>query len=264
MPKQTKHSALCNLLETTSFKALSAKAKNLVKNDRHLVWNDSVKIILQTISEDPSQLAPKIEPSKAEPDVLKKWLKSYAEGFANRISERVSNKPGTVADPIINTIISCRLPLLGEENLKKISFGHRLSMSAENILGHLLEEYLAVELKPHKWHCCWGETVKNVDFINENGSLLQVKNRSNSENAAGKTVRSGTTIKIWCRVKATNGEYFWEDLNTLHEDLQLTEEKFEAFVVKTINANKEAMPVEEKNPWKEVNGSRIKSPKVSK
>ena len=123
-------------------------------------------------------------------------------------------------------------------------------MSAENILGLLLEEYLAVELAPHKWHCCWGETLRNIDFVNEDGRLLQVKNRSNSENSSSSRVRDGTQIEKWFRVNATSGKYLWEELNIHHKPLQLSEEKFVAFVVKTLKANPKAMPVEPENPWK--------------
>jgi hypothetical protein len=42
-------------------------------------------------------------------------------------------------------------------------------MSAENILGLILEEYLANNFKDEGWHCAWGDTVNSVDFVNENG-----------------------------------------------------------------------------------------------
>jgi hypothetical protein len=53
---------------------------------------------------------------------------------------------GTVADPVIEKIIGARLNNLTDEELRKISFAHRLGMSAENILGLLLEEYLSINL----------------------------------------------------------------------------------------------------------------------
>ncbi len=157
----------------------------------------------------------------------------------------------TVPDRIIETIIACRLPHLKPEGLVKISFGHRLSMTAENVLGQLLEAYLANELAAFKWYCCWGETLRSVDFVNEDGRLLQVKNRSNSENSSSSRVRLGTEIKKWFRVNAASGKYLWADLNTLHKNLNLSEEHFKEFVIKTLKANQPAVPVEPANPWNE-------------
>ena len=45
-------------------------------------------------------------------------------------------------------------------------------MSAENILGILLEEFLFEKLSPAGWAMAWGETVKHVDFCHKDGRLL--------------------------------------------------------------------------------------------
>jgi len=249
MPKNKK-TTFKKLLKSTDPEKLVADAKNLATAEgSELIWDGSVQAILKIAANDPDGLAPNIKESKTETNVLKKWLRKYADGYNNRISKRAVNLPKTVPDPIIETIISCRLPHLKTEGLVKISFGHRLSMTAENVLGHLLEEYLANELAAFKWHCCWGETLRSVDFVNEDGRLLQVKNRSNSENSSSSRVRLGTEIEKWFRVNANNGKYLWEDLNKLHKTLNLSEENFKEFVVKTLKANQNAMPVEPANPW---------------
>jgi transcriptional regulator with XRE-family HTH domain len=67
------------------------------------------------------------------------------------------------------------------------------------------EEYLAEKLLPYGWYCCWGETMKSVDFCTQNGDLLQVKNRSNSENSSSNKIRQGTAIIKWHRINASNG-----------------------------------------------------------
>ena len=249
MPKNTKMT-FKKLLKSTDSKNLIADAKNIAAaQNSGLIWDTSVDAILKIAAGDPDGLAPNIKESKTESSVLKKWLQKYADGHANRISQRVVNLPRTVADPIVETIISCRLPHLKTDGLAKISFGHRLSMTAENVLGHLLEEFLANELAAFKWHCCWGETLRSVDFVNEDGRLLQVKNRSNSENSSSSRVRIGTEIEKWFRVNANSGKYLWEDLNKLHSTLNLSEENFKDFVVKTLKANPKALPVELANPW---------------
>lgn len=103
------------------------------------------------------------------------WLKKYNASYEKRISRRTSKPPGTVADPIVSTIINARLTGLTTEHLEQIKYAHRLSMSAENIQGLLLEEFLAEQLADYGWYCCWGESIRHVDFCNVNGSLLRVK-----------------------------------------------------------------------------------------
>ena len=79
---------------------------------------------------------------------------------------------------------------------------HRDSMAAENFIGNLLESYLDRKLSNYGWVWCCGEMVKSVYFINpeSNGfTLLQVKNRDNSENSSSKSIRDGTTILHWFR-----------------------------------------------------------------
>ena len=116
--------------------------------------------------------------SDDEEAVIRKWLLKYQGGRDGRASQRASNPPGTVADPIIEKIIASRIGVLSDQELNKITYAHRLGMSAENILGLILEEYLAENLQPFGWQCAWGETVKSVDFVHEDGRLLQIKNRS--------------------------------------------------------------------------------------
>jgi hypothetical protein len=124
------------------------------------------------------QLAPTTKKAKTPEELAKVWLEKYENGYKNRISRRISQLPHTVADPIVNTIINARLTGLTTEHLEQIKYAHRLSMSAENILGLLLEEFLADKLARYGWFCCWGESIRHVDFCNVDGSLLQVKNRS--------------------------------------------------------------------------------------
>jgi len=122
-------------------------------------------------------------------------------------------------------------------------------MSAENILGLILEEYLSEKLQGDGWHCAWGETVKSVDFVHEDGRLLQIKNRSNSENSSSSTVRVGTEIEKWFRIKADRIEYMWEKLNDICGTTELSEESFVIFVQKTISDNPKCLAIEPDNPW---------------
>lgn len=207
----------------------------------------SIRVILLSLSKTPT-LAPKIEAADSK-EVLSKWINKYLGGYRNRISQRKSNLPGTIPDSVIDFIIKSRFGEISNNQLEQIKYAHRLSMSAENILGLLLEEYLAERLSKLGWHCCWGETVKSVDFCHEDGRLLQIKNRSNSENSSSSRVRVGTEIIAWFRVNARNGEYKWENLSNITGG-GFSEDEFRKFIANVIQLNPDALAVEELSPWK--------------
>lgn len=213
-------------------------------------WHDGVSFVLDVIAKNPDRAPGNVGGALDNEEALvEKWLKKYRNGFRGRASLRHSNPPGTVADPMIETIIEARLTQLKQPDLHQITSAHRLAMSAENILGLILEEYLAINLKTHRWLCAWGETVKSVDFVNENGELLQIKNRSNSENSSSSTVRDGTTIQRGHRIKADRVEYMWDQLNTLCNTTHLSESEFVGFAKKLIVKNPGCLAVESNNTW---------------
>lgn len=185
-------------------------------------------------------------------DFMKKWTVKFIKGYENRPSQRTSNPIGTQHDTILDEIISARINHTADD-LENIKYGHRLSMSAENIAGGFLEEYIAKELIEKGWHCCWGETMKSIDFCNVNGQLLQVKNSDNSENSSSKTVRDGTPIKHWFRRFSKTGATNWNALNELvgidNEEDQLNEVSFKAFVKNAVNNNPGSIFLEEGSPY---------------
>ncbi len=226
-------------------------AKNLA-NGMGLDWDGCLSFIFKIIATDPERIPGNIG-SKADDEVsvIRKWMQKYQSGMASRASQRTSNPPSTVADPIIEVIVGARLTNLGTKELHKVTYAHRLGMSAENILGVMLEEYLAENLRQLGWHCAWGETVKSVDFVNEDGSLLQIKNRSNSENSSSSSVRNGTKIEKWYRIKADRIEYMWDNLNTICGSTNLSEEDFVKFVKNTLASNPQCLAVEKNSPWQQ-------------
>lgn len=184
------------------------------------------------------------------PEILaQSWLKKYRDSYDNRISRRISQPPTTIADPIVNIIINARLTQLTADDLEQIKYAHRLSMSAENIQGLLLEEFLAEQLQDYGWYCCWGESVRHVDFCNIDGSLLQVKNRSNSENSSSSRVRINQPIEKWYRVDAKTGLYRWSYFNEKYATDLFSEKNFVMFVQQVLTANPDALAVEVNNPW---------------
>ncbi|MGB3496491.1 MAG: SinI family restriction endonuclease [Elainellaceae cyanobacterium] len=190
------------------------------------------------------------------PEMLAKaWLEKYNNSYEKRISRRVSKPPGTVADPIVSIIINARLTELTTEHLEQIKYAHRLSMSAENIQGLLLEEFLAEQLADYGWYCCWGESIRHVDFCNVDGSLLQVKNRSNSENSSSTRVRMKQPIEKWHRVDAKTGSYRWAYFNGKYDTNRFSEENFVAFVQQVLLDNPDALTIEPNNPWQDLSDS---------
>lgn len=213
----------------------------------HLEWTVGLQTILNVCYDFPD-LAPRNIQAKTPEEVIGKWVVKYKKGMDNRVSKRRSNPPGTLPDDIIDTIMQCRLPDLKPLDIEMIKYAHRLSMSAENILGLLLEEYIAESLLSFGWHCCWGETLRAVDFCHEDQSLLQIKNRSNSENSSSSAIRVGTTIQKWYRIEARTGQTKWDELQS-KSGAQVSEEGFRLFVQATLQKNPEALCIEDTNPW---------------
>lgn len=226
-----------------------SQAEKIVRANSRMCWDTAVQTVLSVCYRFPD-LYPRFgQFNFFSEEYINKWLKKYFDGYNNRPSKRNSKPMGTVPDEIINTIISVRLPFLNEQKLISIKYAHRLSMSAENILGLLLEEYLSEKLLPYGWYCCWGDTIRSVDFCTLSGDLLQIKNRSNSENSSSKSVRQGTLIRKWHRIDAKTGAYYWKTLNELVGCTELSEQDFSSFIQKTVTANPAAVYVEDDNVW---------------
>ena len=206
---------------------------------------------------DNLDLAPNINGRKKKnlfsaEECVEQWVLKFKHGYDERISVRKSKLPGTVPDKAVNIILSTGLHCHYVDHIQSIIYAHRLGMSAENILGLLLEEFLFNRLSPFGWAMAWGETIKSVDFCNAEGFLLQVKNRSNSENSSSSQIRSGKPIEKWFRVNATNGRYQWDELNAIvgsHSGLELNEKSFQEFIEDVLKKNPAALAIEPDNPW---------------
>ena len=232
-------------------KAEAIRAAKLIAKEEGIDWGVAISAVFNAVASDPERAPGNIGgKNDDERSLIRKWILKYQSGIEGRASVRESNLPGTIADPIIEEIIGARLAALTKCDLNKITYAHRLGMSAENILGLILEEYLANNLVEFGWHCAWGETVKSVDFVHEDGRLLQIKNRSNSENSSSSAIRTGTEIEKWFRIKADRVEYMWESLNEICGADSLSEAGFVSFVKNTIKSNPSCLAVEAENPWK--------------
>ena len=207
--------------------------KNVVEISQELAKESGLPIVLpvwKTIVKDNS--------SGQESLFIHKFIK----GYQSRASKRISNPIGTIPDPMIDYIIDARLP---GSDLKTMRIGHRISMSAENILGSILEEYIHSKIVKFNWSCCWGNAIKAVDACSLEIKLLQIKNRSNSENSSSSTIRDGTNILKWYRIEARTGKTNWDDLcKIIGKENLFSENDFRHFCVNLIKSNPLALSVE--------------------
>lgn len=175
-----------------------------------------------------------------------KFVHSFIKGYANRPSVRISNPTGTKADLIIDSLIKSRISSFSDKDIERIKFDHRLSMAAENIIGSILEEYIHVNVLKYGWSCCWGNCITAVDFCSNDGKLLQVKNKSNTENSSSSKIRQGTPIIKWFRLHANTGKTNWDTLNTIiGKSALFSEAGFKKFAVELIKKNPNALYLDE-------------------
>lgn len=156
--------------------------------------------------------------------------------------------PGTATDPAVCLILEKYFGY-APTTLDELIKSHKDAMAAENIVGELLERFLAEILEPHGWLWCSGSVVKSVDFVKEMPTgewvLLQIKNRDNSENSSSQSVRNGTSIQKWFRAFSRKQEFNWSAFPLAPNDPpelknQLTETKFREFIKRIMGTMKNA------------------------
>lgn len=165
------------------------------------------------------------------------YIKDLAEKFSSSRLGKAPKKPSTVPDEMVSEILHIYFDI-SQEELDEVKHLHSLSMAAENIVGDLLERYIASVIEPEGWIWCSGSTVRAVDFIkppvnhDDKWILLQVKNRSNSENSSSGAIREGTEIKKWHRTNAMTGATRWDKFPCAIGSNSLNETDFIKFVRK--------------------------------
>lgn len=142
------------------------------------------------------------------------YIRGQALNFASARSPRAPEPPATIPDPMVSVILKDYFQVPAA-NLERAKREHQLSMGAENLVGDLLERYLASIMEPRGWIWCSGSTVKAVDFIKPPATaggtwkLLQIKNRNNSENSSSAAIRNGTEIEKWFRTFSMKSGSNW-------------------------------------------------------
>lgn len=189
-----------------------------------------------------------------EEQYLRHWIKGYSDACRSLPSTRTATPKSSCSDPAIRTIVQAAKKLSSEDALAQESH-HNLFMSAENIQGNLLEEYISGAVRPYGWLWCVGNVIRAVDFCNTDGSmLLQIKNKSNTENSSSSAIRDGTAIEKWFRLgtRTDRGRkvprFMWEGLNQIISDKRtqgaelpscnMTEELYQAFLSSVTDQNR--------------------------
>lgn len=152
---------------------------------------------------------------------LERWVNCYCDAMSNLPSKRIASPKTSCTDPAIRIIVQHTQKLSDKEAIKEEHI-HNIFMSAENIQGNLLEEYIARNISAYGFLWCNGNIMRAVDFCNVSGSIfLQIKNKNNTENSSSSNIREGTSIEKWYRLgtKTVNGVkkpiYKWGILNDI-------------------------------------------------
>ena len=171
------------------------------------------------------------------------YIRIHAASFAASRNPKAPQGPTTVPDEMVSVILNEYFDI-DESQLERVKQEHSLSMGAENLVGELLERYLATVLEPFGWVWCSGAMVKAVDFIKpptgnqSTWRLLQVKNRDNSENSSSSAIRVGTTIEKWFRTFSRKAGSNWAAFPDPTLRQHLSEQAFKAFVRSYLSALK--------------------------
>ena len=198
--------------------------------------------ILDFLSENPKTL--KIKGIKNKKIFKEATEEKKIEIIKDRISSSIDkiyapSKPKTVPDPVVSIVLE-EYYEIENSRINQVAHEHQLSMAAENKVGEYLELFIGYYgCKEKSWVHCVDGIINKVDFLKKKDSewiLLQVKNRSNSENSSSSEIRKyiqnydNIQIIKWHRVNANTGKTNWDDFPDTTFRNQLGEEKFQIFI----------------------------------
>lgn len=173
---------------------------------------------------------------KAEFGSSEYFLKAARRYFKGRYRAELPTAPKTVPDEMVSYImhVAFKYPV---GDLPKLSVAHQKAMAAENAVGDLLERYIASVLESCGWTWCSGTLVTATDFIKFDSqkklwTVLQIKNRDNSENSSSSGFRNTLKVESWFRTFSATGLTNWNNFPqiTNGEQKLLSEEGFKTFV----------------------------------
>ena len=214
------------------------------------IENEDMDDIFQVAMLDRRNLFPN-QNKNSEEKCLRNWINGYIQSIINLPSSHIGEAKRTCSDPALAMIVKIACDL-DDDEIEEMENAHNLFMSAENIQGELLEEYIAENVEDYGWVWCSGNALRAVDFCKRDGSaLLQVKNKNNTENSSSSAIRNGTKIEKWFRLKTKkkNGRpypsYEWDKLNDIinrdleygEEPCEMSEEDYRDFLYRVVMEN---------------------------
>jgi hypothetical protein len=203
------------------------------------MYDPKFEVLVKFLRDNPDRLSLRNRSKSIHFEIDEKIPELY-ESYLRATEQKLTlSIPTTIPDAAVSVILQqCRG--FSEAQTERIKIEHQLSMSAENLVGALLERYIARVLEPHGWIWCAGDFVRAIDFIKYNKSnkqweAVQVKNRDNTENSSSSAIRNGTTIEKWFRTyskpskrRTTNTN--WENFPEEEFRDQLSEAGFLQFI----------------------------------
>ncbi len=155
------------------------------------------------------------------------YFKKTASIFANgRLVSRPKNS-GKTPDPLLTEVFG-KMNRLQSSEVKTAVKYHGDFMVIENMVGKIVEHYIASKLEPKGWVWCSGDFVAKVDFIfpNSDGDfeVLQIKNKDVTENSSSIVGRG--SIPKWVRLKGKKAKANWDQFPNVQARNELSEEDF--------------------------------------
>ena len=176
------------------------KRRQEMKSLFPVLLTSQLKGLIPSIQIEKGQL--ELEPSAFLKLWFSKWVAKYVQGWKTLPSQRQAKPKQAATDESLIQMVAAHAG--SEEKAREWAKYHNLFMSAENIGGNLLEEYVAKRILPLGWIWCRGEVLTSVDFCNKDCTqFIQVKNKSNTENSSSKGFREGRKAPMWYRMEAT-------------------------------------------------------------
>jgi hypothetical protein len=200
-------------------------------------------LVMEFLDQFPERLS--LKTKLPSPDTLERYVKLAHAFFKARNKIVTPKMPETIPDEMVSHILQVYFDVKLTD-LERIKIEHQLCMAAENMVGALLERYIASILENHGWAWCSGDFVHAVDMIKKQDDhsweLLQIKNRDNTENSSSSAIRKGTNINKWFRSFSKKKGTNWSIFPDEETRGLFSEEGFQAFVSHYLLSAKTASP----------------------
>lgn len=106
---------------------------------------------------------------------IDKWILQYVAAKNRSALTKEAAPKGSTSDPSLLQIVKTARGLSDDEVAEMLD-AHNLFMSAENVQGYLLEEYIASVVTEQGFLYCAGNLLRATDFCSVDGKLLlQIK-----------------------------------------------------------------------------------------